>query len=407
MDLSNTTTSGRGRSRVMGGKRAFQKALGVGTSARAIVALDTRLAPCAHRRSSTVDTPPDTRPRVCHIDSHRGTNTPSHQVVSTKRGQLRTLVALRRLTCSAVMPGWGVRATSPYSVALSRSAVTVVALGLRVVTPSDGVLMAARVDVTFPHQGVAQLLLDSPPKNFLTWELMGRLEEALIRVRDEGYRVVVLGSAVDEYFVAHGHIDNMVDTFAGGPEVPGDPSANIRVQKELDTGPMISIAAVDAQAWGGGAELAWACDFRVASETATFGQPEVMVGLPPAGGGVRISRLAGEAIAKQLIIDGRPVSGAEAFRLGLVHRLVPAGEALAAALDWAEWLSGRSEGALAFSKSIIVGGRDLALGDALRQETTEFVKRFSNPEVVQLARQVQERYDKGADSYEAFGVERP
>lgn len=305
------------------------------------------------------------------------------------------------------MPGWGGPSNQPLFRRFEPFGRHGVTFGLRVGAPSDEVLMAARVDVTFPHQGVAQLLLNSPPKNFLTWELMGRLEEALTRVRDEGYRVVVLGSAIDEYFVAHGHIDKMVDTFAGGPEVPGDPSANIRVQKELDTGPMISIAAVDAQAWGGGAELAWACDFRVASETATFAQPEVMVGLPPAGGGARISRLAGEAVAKQLIIDGRPVSGAEAFRLGLVHRLAPAGEALVAALDWAGWLSGRSEGALAFSKSIIVGERDLALGDALRQETTKFVERFSNPKVVQLARQVQERYDEGADSYEAFGVERP
>lgn len=267
--------------------------------------------------------------------------------------------------------------------------------------------MPARVDVTFPHQGVAQLLLNSPPNNFLTWELTGRLEEALTQVRDEGYPVVVLGSAVEGYFVAHGHIDSMVNTFAGGREVSGDPSAGIRVQKELDTGPTISIAAVDGQAWGGGAELAWACDFRVASEAATFGQPEVMVGLPPAGGGARIARLAGEAVAKQLTIDGRPVSGTDAFRLGLAHRLVPPGEALVAALEWGEWLSGRSEGALAFSKSVIVGGRDLALGDALRQETTRFVERFSNPEVVRLARQVQQRYDGGADSYEAFGVDRP
>jgi enoyl-CoA hydratase/carnithine racemase len=170
---------------------------------------------------------------------------------------------------------------------------------------------------------------------------------------------------------------------------------------------MVSIAAIDGQAWGGGAELAWSCDLRVASERATFGQPEVLIGVPPAGGAARIAHLAGEAAAKRLVLDGRPVSAAEALRLGLVDRVVPDGEAVTVALDWARWLARRPEWALAQSKEIIVGARGLTLGDALRRETGSFVAQFMRPEVRREALAVQQRYDEGADSYAAFLIDQP
>lgn len=265
--------------------------------------------------------------------------------------------------------------------------------------------MTANVHVSHPCDGVVEFLLETGPRNFSTTQLHERLETELHRARNEGAMVVVIGSAVEGVFISHGHLGQVVGNLTGS-HIDGDPRAPLRVQRELDTGPLVSIAAVDGQAWGGGAELAWACDFRVASEISTFGQPEVMLGLPPSGGATRIARLAGEAAARRLALDGRPISAAEAHRLGLVDRLVPPGGAIAAARDWAAWLTQRPEGTLALVKQAIVGGRDLPFREALRHETGTFVSRFAEEATVARVLAAQSRYDQGADSYEAFGIPR-
>lgn len=266
--------------------------------------------------------------------------------------------------------------------------------------------MDPKVRYSTPDPGVALLLVDAPPMNFNTVGLMEELERGLLRARDKAMRVVVIGSAVAGYFIAHGHLREVVASLGGVGEPPaGDPAAHIRVHRELDTGPMVSIAAVDGQAWGGGAELAWACDLRVASEAASFGQPEVMVGVPTLGGAARIARLAGEAAAKRVVLDGRPVTGADAFRLGLVQRMVDDGSALDESLRWARWLARHPPGALSLTKESITGGRELSLRDALRRETSTFIAQFARPDVVQRALKIQQRYDAGADSREAFGID--
>lgn len=263
--------------------------------------------------------------------------------------------------------------------------------------------MNPQVHVSHPVEGVAQLLLDNGPRNFSTAPLHERLEAALTAEREAGTRVVILGSAVDGFFVSHGHIGDIVNNLTGGTQ-SGDPRSFLRVQKELDTGPMVSIAAIDGQAWGGGFLLALSCDLRVASDRATIGQPEITAGVTTAGEGARIARLAGEAAAKRLLLDGRPVDASEAHRLGLIDRLVPSGEALPAALEWAEWLARRHPGDLAMVKDVVTGARDLPLSEALKRETAMFVSRFTEPAVVERLANVQRRYDEGADSYEAFGI---
>lgn len=267
--------------------------------------------------------------------------------------------------------------------------------------------MSAQVHVSHPFDGVTQLLLDNGPGNFSTAPLHEHLDAALAAARADGTRVVVLGSAVDGVFVSHGHIRDIVDNLTGRGEPSGDVRALLRVQKELDTGPMVSIAAIDGQAWGGGFLLALSCDFRVAGEEVTVGQPEIMAGICTAGEAARIAHLAGESVAKRLLLDGRPLTASEAHRLGLVDRIVPTGEALANALEWAEWLAGRQPGDLAMDKELITGARGLSLGDALKRETALFVSKLTDERVVARALEVQRRYDEGADSYAAFGIPRP
>ncbi|MDX1449205.1 MAG: enoyl-CoA hydratase/isomerase family protein [Acidimicrobiia bacterium] len=265
--------------------------------------------------------------------------------------------------------------------------------------------MNPQVHISHPVEGVAQLLMDNGPGNFGTAPLHERLLAALDDVRQAGVRVVVLGSAVEGVFISHGHIGDIVNNLTGGP-LTGDPRSYLRLQKELDTGPMVTIAALDGQAWGGGFGVALSCDFRVASERTTIGQPEIVARVTTAGEASRISRIAGEAAAKRLILDGRPITATEAHRLGLIDRLVPDGTALQAAVQWASWLAQREPGDLATVKDAIIGGRDLPLGEALKRETAIFVSRFGIPDVVARLMAVQGRYDEGADSYDAFGIPR-
>lgn len=260
------------------------------------------------------------------------------------------------------------------------------------------------VHVSSPAPGIAQILQDTGPHNFSTFAANEQLLDALEQVRDGGARVVVIGSSVEGHFAGHGWLPDVIETFTGG-EPSGDPLAGWRGYTELDTGPMVSIAAVDGQAWGHGAELAWACDFRVASEQALFGQPEVNVGtIPGSGGTVRMARLVGEAACLRLVLDGRPIDGAEAWRLGLVHKLVEPGRALEAALEWATWLASRPPWSLAACKRVVKGARDLPFDKALRREGDTFVGLLGRPDTIELLRGAQARYDDGADTFEAFGI---
>jgi enoyl-CoA hydratase/carnithine racemase len=215
--------------------------------------------------------------------------------------------------------------------------------------------------------------------------------------------VVVIGSVVDRFFMAHGSLERILDVFTGGSG--GDVDAQRRVMRELDSGPMVSIAAVDGQAWGGGAELCWACDLRVASPAASFAQPEVNIGLTPGwGGATKVAHLAGEGAALRLVLDGRPISGEEASRLGLVHRVARDQDALSEAIGWAEWIASRPPWALTANKALVKGARTLSLRDGLRKEIETFAECASRPEALALIRDAQARYDAGGDSYEAFGL---
>ena len=266
--------------------------------------------------------------------------------------------------------------------------------------------MTNQVRASQPRPGVGQVLLNAPPRNILDSEAWQDFEAALRELRDGGVRVVVIGSAVDGFFMAHGSLQRILDVFTGGSA--GDVDAQKRVMRELDSGSMVSVAAVDGQAWGGGAELCWACDLRVASVDASFAQPEVNIGLTPGWGGAsKVAHLAGEAAALRLTLDGRPISAEEALRLGLVHRVVPRGAALEAAREWAVWLAGRPPAALAANKALIKDIRTLPLREALRKEIETFAGLASRPDVLELIKAAQERYDAGADSYRAFGVPRP
>ncbi|MET3719244.1 MULTISPECIES: enoyl-CoA hydratase/isomerase family protein [unclassified Arthrobacter] len=118
--------------------------------------------------------------------------------------------------------------------------------------------------------------------------------------------------------------------------------------------PQPTVAAVSGYCLGAGFELALACDIRIADQTASFGLPEVGLGILPSSGGLtRLVRAAGPAIAREIILFGERFPAAEAHRLGLVREVVPAGEALTVALARAEFLAGQPAMAVAWTKAAI------------------------------------------------------
>jgi enoyl-CoA hydratase len=128
---------------------------------------------------------------------------------------------------------------------------------------------------------------------------------------------------------------------------------------------------------GGGCELALACDLRLAAESAVFGQPEIKLGLiPGAGGTQRLPRLVGATKAKELIYFGEPIDAPEAYRLGLVNRVVPTDRLLDEVCAWARRLVEQAPLALAMAKRAIDLGADLSLQAALELEQQSFVALF-------------------------------
>jgi enoyl-CoA hydratase len=141
------------------------------------------------------------------------------------------------------------------------------------------------------------------------------------------------------------------------------------------------IAAVNGFALGGGTELALACDFIYASEDAKFGQPEINLGLIPGFGGTqRLSRRIGKAQAKELMFTGQMIGAQEAKELGLVNKIFPAGDLLAAAKKTAFIIASKSAWTVRLVKSAIEGGYDLDMKNGCQIEGDSFALCFAHPD---------------------------
>lgn len=143
-----------------------------------------------------------------------------------------------------------------------------------------------------------------------------------------------------------------------------------------------TIAAVNGLALGGGLELSMACDLRIVAANAQLGQPEIKLGLfPGAGGTQRLPRLVGAGIAKELMYVGEPISAAEAYRIGLANKVVPAGEALAAARQMGQTIAGMAGVALRYIQEAVNRGLDTTLDAGLQIEADLFAKVFQTEDV--------------------------
>lgn len=133
------------------------------------------------------------------------------------------------------------------------------------------------------------------------------------------------------------------------------------------------IAAVNGLAFGMGCEIALACDYRIAAESAKFGQPEIKIGVIPGGGGTqRLLRLIGRSRALEMISTGEPISADEALRIGLLNKVVPDDNLLDEVKDFAGLLLNKSSIALSYCKKAIYEGENMTIREGLNYERELF-----------------------------------
>ncbi|MGL4832686.1 MAG: enoyl-CoA hydratase/isomerase family protein [Propionibacteriaceae bacterium] len=223
--------------------------------------------------------------------------------------------------------------------------------------------------------GVATIGLNRPKVNVLNVEMQLALKEAarIVTERSDVAAVVIYGGT--RAFAAGVDIKEMEQM------TTAQMSRHVAVMHSaydaIAAIPKPVVAAVTGYALGGGCELALCADWRIAADDATFGQPEILLGIiPGAGGSQRLPRLIGISKAKDLIFTGRFITADEALNLGLADVLVPAAEVVESAMAWARQFVGQASVAIAAAKNAIDAGMATDLTSGLLLERVEFAKLF-------------------------------
>lgn len=233
---------------------------------------------------------------------------------------------------------------------------------------------------------ITSIRLENPPLNLVTVELTHMLDSALADIENDGdARCVVLTGSGERAFCA----GSDVKEFEALKGRVGDGKLLLEkaVYRRLARLPVPTIAAIQADALGGGLELALCCDLRVADENAKLGLPEVRLGVMPGSGGTqRLPRIVGASKAKELILMGELISAAEALEIGLVNRVAPASQALEAAMTMAETIAARGPIAVREAKRAIDVAGDTSLDEGLAYELDASERVFASEDMLEGAR---------------------
>ena len=238
--------------------------------------------------------------------------------------------------------------------------------------------MAVDVDIA---DGVAVVTMNRPRAlNAFNTEQLDRLGAAIRSIgQDRTVRVVILAGAGDRAFAAGADIKEMVELTAAEGLAFGRKGQALTNAIELLPQPLI--AAVNGYAFGGGCELAIACDIRLASDNARFAQPEVGLGIPPGWGGTqRLPRLVGPGVAAEMIYTGRQVDAQEALRIGLVNAVHPLDKLMPAARELASQIATNSPAAVRAAKRLIAMAFSGEPGAGLAAEVAAFAAAFTAPD---------------------------
>lgn len=224
--------------------------------------------------------------------------------------------------------------------------------------------------------GVGTIRLDRPKMNALNVAVQEEIRAAATEAtdRDDVRAVVIYGG--EKVFAAGADIKEMADmSYTDMVRRSGALQSSFTAVALI---PKPVAAAVTGYALGGGCELALCADFRIAGDNATFGQPEILLGIiPGAGGTQRLTRLVGPATAKDIIFSGRFVKADEALSIGLVDRVVPADSVYSEAVAWASQFSDAAAYAIRAAKESIDRGIEVDLVTGLEIERQQFAALFA------------------------------
>jgi enoyl-CoA hydratase/3-hydroxyacyl-CoA dehydrogenase len=231
----------------------------------------------------------------------------------------------------------------------------------------ETVLLETRGDV-----GIAWL--NRPPANPLSPQVIKELGDVWQEAEDK-VRVLVIASSNIFTFSAGADIKEFTKM---KPDEEGREmiESGHRLMRSLEQSRVVTIAAVNSLAFGGGCELAMSCDIRLAAESASFAQPEINLGIIPGFGGTqRLPRLVGEAKALEMNVTGEPIDAYDALRAGLVNRVVPDHELFDSAMSWARKLAEQAPLAIESIKKVSAAGD---LDEGLRTEAEAFGRAFGS-----------------------------
>lgn len=232
--------------------------------------------------------------------------------------------------------------------------------------------MAELLTVERHPNGVAVVTLANGKVNALSLELLAEIHATATDLSDNPPGAVVITGG-DRLFAAGADISQ----FGGPDEAEKIGAAFHGALDAVAAIPRFVIAAVSGYALGGGCELALACDYRIVSEKAVFGQPEILLGIIPGGGGTqRLPRLIGPSRAKEMCLTGRQVRADEALRIGLADEVVGPDELADRALALAAVVATGPLSAHGICKRVIDQGLDGSLADGLALERSAFVEVF-------------------------------
>jgi enoyl-CoA hydratase len=221
--------------------------------------------------------------------------------------------------------------------------------------------------------GVALITLDRPKMNAMSRDLLTELRDTAQSLIDDPPGAVVVWGG-ERIFAAGAEISEF-----GGPTEAREIGGLFRdALGAVAAIPRFTIAAVVGYALGGGCELAMACDWRIAADDARLGQPEILLGIIPGGGGTqRLPRLVGPAKAKEIMITGRQVGADEGLRIGLVDELAPQADVLTRALDKAASVAAGAVIAQGYVKAAVDEGIETTLAWGLDREGDLFEQVFA------------------------------
>jgi len=229
---------------------------------------------------------------------------------------------------------------------------------------------------------IAYITLNRPEaRNAFDPETVQEMSDALVDFRDDDdLWVGIITGTGDKAFAAGADIDKLLPWIAAHPlywgKVPSI-TRGLELYKPI-------IAAVNGLALGGGLEVVLACDIRIASENATFGVPEVALGVIPGWGGTqRLPRNIPWAIAAELLMTGKPISAQEAYRVGLVNKVVPPAELMPAAEAVANNILKLGPLAVRAAKQAMLRGTSMSLEEGLRVEADLETQLFASDDMAE------------------------